>query len=165
MKLGGRRIDLYMYTISRIGSAERFVRRRVGCGFEVVRLSRLSHSLLSKVSPENAQQLNSPQSSFVVRPWLYIFVFISSAARILAIVLNWTGKGVGRSVLFILILHDLVTFAGQQLLWIRLTTASMTRWGRCPLSMSHHELSTRQTVTRLHKEDVRKAKSFRAEES
>jgi hypothetical protein len=27
------------------------------------------------------------------------------------------------------------------------TTASMTRWGRCPLSLSYYEFSTRQTIT------------------
>jgi hypothetical protein len=83
-------------------------------GSDVERLSRLWHSLLSRAPPENAQQLNSPQSSFMVRLWLYIFVFISSAAAgILAIVLNWEGS---RPISFILILHDLVTFAVQQLL-------------------------------------------------
>jgi len=54
----------------------------------------------------------------VDRPWLYVFVFISSAVSILANVLNWTGLGRESADQFILILHELVTFAGQQLLRI-----------------------------------------------
>jgi hypothetical protein len=86
----GKRIEYIC--ISRIGSAGRFVRRRVWrvpwFGFDIVRPPRLWHSLLSEAPPENAQQkvrINSPQSSSFVRPWLYIFVFISSAAGFLAI--------------------------------------------------------------------------------